>query len=224
MSNLLSVKNLQKSFIDGKIKTPVLQGIDFSLEQGETVAILGASGSGKTTFLQILGALQSFDSGQVLFLDQDYSKLGDHTLTNLREAHFGFVYQFHHLLPELTALENVLLPLMIRKMNKADAKVMATQILDQVGLSHRLSHKPGELSGGERQRVALARAMVKKPQVLFADEPTGNLDRQSSQKIMDLIFKMSKELKTAIVFITHDEQIAQGATRVLRMDDGFLRG
>lgn len=222
MNNLLTVSGLHKCFIEGKVKTPVLQGIDFSLGEAEVVAILGASGSGKTTFLQIVGGLQSFDAGEVSFLNQPYSQMSDTALTMLREKHFGYVYQFHHLLPELTALENVMLPLMIRKMNKAHALADAKMLLEATGLAARLHHKPGELSGGERQRVALARAMVKKPHILFADEPTGNLDRHSSQNVMSLMFKMSQDFKTSIVFITHDEALAQQATRILRMTDGFL--
>lgn len=222
MNKLLQVTDLYKTFVEGRIKTPVLQGIHFEAAEGERIAILGSSGSGKTTFLQIVGGLQSFDTGEVSFQDQNYSKLTDEGMTKLRELHFGFVYQFHHLLPELTALENVMIPLMIRRTNKLDAKAVATQVLEQVGLSHRLTHKPGELSGGERQRVALARAMVKKPRLLLADEPTGNLDRQASQNVMDLMFNLSHELKTTVIFITHDEELAEQASRVVRIQDGFL--
>lgn len=222
MSNLLTVKDLQHTFVEGKLTTPVLKGINLSIKEGEVLALLGASGSGKTTFLQIVGGLQGFSSGEVSFVDQHYSKLDDARLTALREANFGFVYQFHHLLPELTALENVMIPLMIRKINKKDALVQAQTMLEEVGLGHRLNHKPGELSGGERQRVALARAMVKHPHILFADEPTGNLDRESSEKVFELMLKMNQQFNTTIVFITHDEYLASRAMRVLRMEDGKL--
>ena len=222
MSKILKVEGLQKTFVEGKITTPVLQGINLEVEAGETIAILGASGSGKTTLLQILGGLQDFDAGEVTFENHAYSTLQDEAMTALRERHFGFVYQFHHLLQELSALENVMIPLMIRKISKADAILQATHVLDQVGLSHRLRHKPGELSGGERQRVALARALVKKPQVLLADEPTGNLDRQSSAKVMEVMLRMSQELHITLIFITHDESLARHASRILSMQDGVF--
>lgn len=222
MSNLLTVKDLQHTFVEGKLSTPVLKGINLCIKEGEVLALLGASGSGKTTFLQIIGGLQSFSSGEVSFIDQSYSRLDDAHLTALRETNFGFVYQFHHLLPELTALENVMIPLMIRKINKKDALMQAQTMLEEVGLGHRLTHKPAELSGGERQRVALARAMVKHPHILFADEPTGNLDRESSEKIFELMLKMNQQFNTTIVFITHDEHLASRAMRVLRMEDGKL--
>ena len=180
---ILDVTDLSKEYREGKLITPVLKHIDFQLMSQETIAIFGASGSGKSTFLQLIGGLDHFSSGEIKFGDQAYSKLSDAEKTYLREAHIGFVYQFHHLLPELTALENVLLPLMIRKLPIAQAKTQAATILGQVGLAHRLHHKPGELSGGERQRVAIARALVKKPSLLLADEPTGNLDKKSREQV-----------------------------------------
>jgi len=222
MSNILRIEALHKTFVEGKVKTPVLSGVDLEVNEGEVLAILGASGSGKTTFLQIIGGLQNFDQGEVAFLDELYSKKNDEGMTALREAHFGFVYQFHHLLPELSALENVMIPLMIRKVNKSEAYKQATAILHEVGLSHRLSHKPSELSGGERQRVALARAIVKRPRILFADEPTGNLDHQSSESVMALILKLNKEFNVTVIFITHDANLAKKADRVVKMVDGIL--
>ena len=222
MSNILRIQGLYKTFVEGKVKTPVLSGVDLEVAEGEVLAILGASGSGKTTFLQIIGGLQNFDQGEVAFLDELYSKKNDEEMTALREAHFGFVYQFHHLLPELSALENVMIPLMIRKVNKSAAYKQASTVLHEVGLSHRLSHKPSELSGGERQRVALARAIVKRPRILFADEPTGNLDHQSSESVMALILKLNKEFNVSVVFITHDANLAKKADRVVKMVDGVF--
>ncbi len=220
MSDFLKVINLHKTFVEGKIKTLVLKGVTLEVRAGEVFAILGASGSGKSTFLQILGGLQSFDVGEITFGQQQYSKSDDQAMTILRETSYGFVYQFHHLLGELSALENVMVPLMIRKLDKISCEKQAKSMLDAVGLSHRLSHKPAELSGGERQRVALARAMVKKPQILFADEPTGNLDRHSSEKMLELMLLMNKEFNTTVIFITHDEKLANHAHRVMQMVDG----
>ncbi len=220
---ILDVTDLSKEYREGKLITPVLKHIDFQLMSQETIAIFGTSGSGKSTFLQLIGGLDHFSSGEIKFGDQAYSKLSDAEKTYLREAHIGFVYQFHHLLPELTALENVLLPLMIRKLPIAQAKTQAATILGQVGLAHRLHHKPGELSGGERQRVAIARALVKKPSLLLADEPTGNLDKKSREQVMGLMLEMSQEYDIALVLVTHDESFAQKMSRVLVMDDGVLR-
>ena len=222
MNNILTVEKLHKTFVEGKIRTPVLSGIDLTVKKGEVLAILGASGSGKSTFLHIVGGLQSFDSGEITFEDQAYSTRNDEAMTQLREAAYGFVYQFHHLLGELSALENVMLPLMIRKLPKAQCIDQAKAMLHAVGLSHRLQHKPSELSGGERQRVALARAMVKQPKILFADEPTGNLDRHASETVLELMLNMKQEFATTILFITHDESLARHADRVIKMVDGVL--
>jgi lipoprotein-releasing system ATP-binding protein len=219
---LLEVTQLSKSYSEGKLTTSVLTKVDFQLQERESVAIFGASGSGKSTFLQLIGGLDHFDSGEVTLCGQAYSALTDAQKTQLREEKIGFVYQFHHLLPELSALENVVLPLMIRKTALAQAQQEAAAILAQVGLAHRLHHKPGELSGGERQRVAIARALVKKPRLLLADEPTGNLDKKSREQVIALMLEMSQEYNIALVLVTHDESFAQRMSRVLVMDDGVL--
>ncbi len=221
---ILEVTKLSKEYREGKLVTSVLKQIDFSLAAQETVAIFGASGSGKSTFLQLVGALDSFSSGEITLFGKAYSQLSDAEKTALREEKIGFVYQFHHLLPELTALENVMLPLMIRKTAVAQAKLQAVAILEQVGLAHRVHHKPGELSGGERQRVAIARALVKKPSLILADEPTGNLDKKSREQVMDLMLQMSQEYQISLVLVTHDESFAHKMSRVLVMDDGVLMG
>lgn len=223
MNELIRVVNLHKTFSEATLQTPVLRGIHLQIFESETVAILGASGSGKSTLLHTLGGLQSFDQGEINFREHAYSRLNQEQMTKMRERQFGFVYQFHHLILELSALENVMLPLMIRKIAKNVATEQAEILLTAVGLSHRAHHKPFELSGGERQRVALARALVKKPTVLFADEPTGNLDRQASEKVMDLMFTMSAEFKINLIYITHDESLAARADRILRMEDGHLK-
>ncbi len=220
---ILEVTGLCKAYREGKMVTPVLQQVNFNLAEQESVAIFGASGSGKSTFLQLLGGLDGFDQGEVKLFGQAYSGLSDAEKTALREERIGFVYQFHHLLPELTALENVMLPLMIRKQNQAQDKLQAALILEQVGLAHRLRHKPGELSGGERQRVAIARALVKKPSLILADEPTGNLDKKSREQVMNLMLEMSHNNQIALILVTHDESFAHQMNRVLIMDDGRLR-
>jgi lipoprotein-releasing system ATP-binding protein len=224
MSNsILELTGLCKEYREGVLVTPVLKNVNFSLGAAETVAIFGASGSGKSTFLQLIGGLDCFTAGEITLFGKKYSQLSDAEKTHLREERIGFVYQFHHLLPELTALENVMLPLMIRKMASAQAKSQAAAILEQVGLAHRLRHKPGELSGGERQRVAIARALVKKPSLLLADEPTGNLDKKSREHVMGLILEMSRECQISLVLVTHDESFAHQMNRVLVMDDGVLQ-
>ena len=219
---ILEITNLSKEYREGKLVTPVLKKINFSLAEKETVAIFGASGSGKSTFLQLVGALDVFTTGEISLFGKAYSTLSDADKTGLRQEKIGFVYQFHHLLPELTALENVILPLMIRKTPVNQAKMQAGAILEQVGLAHRLHHKPGELSGGERQRVAIARALVKKPSLLLADEPTGNLDKKSREYVMDLMLEMSQEHQISLILVTHDESFAHKMSRVLVMDDGCL--
>ena len=219
---ILEVTQLSKEYREGKILTPVLKNINFSLDEKESVAIFGASGSGKSTFLQLMGGLDYFTSGDIKMFGKAYSGLSDAEKTQLREEKIGFVYQFHHLLPELTALENVILPLMIRKIPVRQAKGEAAAILDQVGLAHRLHHKPGELSGGERQRVAIARALVKKPSLILADEPTGNLDKKSREQVMELMLEMSQAYAISLILVTHDESFAHRMNRVLVMDDGLL--
>lgn len=222
MSNVvLEARNIQKQFSDGKSTIEVIQDLSIKVNAGEFVSIVGASGSGKSTLLHILGGLDLPSQGQVWLNGQRFDHLGEAERGYLRNQHLGFVYQFHHLLPEFTALENVAMPLMLR----ADAsykqvKLQAEKLLDRVGLSHRISHKPGELSGGERQRVALARALVTQPKLMMADEPTGNLDRKTAQQIFALLKELQQELNMAMLIVTHDEQLAQAADRMLLMQDG----
>lgn len=222
MSNVvLEARNIQKQFSDGKSTIEVIQDLSIQVHAGEFVSIVGASGSGKSTLLHILGGLDSPSRGQVWLNGQRFDHLGEAERGYLRNQHLGFVYQFHHLLPEFTALENVAMPLMLRAdANYKTVKLQAEKLLDRVGLSHRMSHKPGELSGGERQRVALARALVTQPKLMMADEPTGNLDRKTAQQIFVLLKELQQELQMAMLIVTHDEQLAQAADRMLLMQDG----
>ncbi len=217
---ILQADQLSKTYQEGSIETSVLKGVSLKIEREETLAILGASGSGKSTLLHVLGGLDSFNSGEVTLMGQAYSALTDEAKTILRGKYLGFVYQFHHLLPEFTAVENVMMPLLIQKMKIKEAMFHATDILERVGLSHRLTHKPSALSGGERQRVAIARALVKKPALILADEPTGNLDKTSAQQVIDLMRTMSRECGSALVVVTHDEKFAHQMDRVVVMNDG----
>ncbi len=221
-NTVLHADQLSKTYQEGSVSTSVLKGVSLSIEREETVAILGASGSGKSTLLHVLGGLDSFNSGEVTLMGQAYSSLTDEAKTILRGKYLGFVYQFHHLLPEFTAIENVMMPLLIQKMKIKEAMFHATDILERVGLSHRLAHKPSALSGGERQRVAIARALVKKPALILADEPTGNLDKASAQQAIDLMRAMSRECGSALIIVTHDEHFAAQMDCVLTMDDGVL--
>ena len=223
MSKLvLEAKDIYKSFNEGKNNVDVIKGLSLAIEQGEFVSIVGSSGSGKSTLLHILGGLDLPTQGSILLNGRRFDQLGEAERGFLRNQHLGFVYQFHHLLPEFTALENVAMPLMLRKvMTFKAAKQRAEYLLERVGLSHRLTHQPGELSGGERQRVALARALVTRPQLMLADEPTGNLDRNTAVGIFELLADLRKELNMAMLIVTHDEQLAKQADRVLHMQDGL---
>ena len=223
MSKLvLEAKNIQKSFSEGKNNVDVIKGLSLSIAQGEFVSIVGSSGSGKSTLLHILGGLDLPTQGSVWLNGQRFDNLGEAERGYLRNAHLGFVYQFHHLLPEFTAFENVCMPLMLRKdATFKESKQRAEYLLERVGLSHRLTHQPGELSGGERQRVALARALVTRPQLMLADEPTGNLDRNTAVSIFELLADLRQEFNMAMLIVTHDEQLAKSADRVLHMQDGL---
>lgn len=222
MSNhVLEAKNIRKHFTDGKSTVEVIRGLDLSVVQGEFVSIVGSSGSGKSTLLHILGGLDRPSDGMVMLNGQRFDTLGEAERGYLRNQHLGFVYQFHHLLPEFTALENVAMPLMLRKDAQfKEVKQRAEYLLERVGLSHRLTHKPGELSGGERQRVALARALVAQPKLMMADEPTGNLDRKTALTIFELLSDLRQEFNMAMLIVTHDEQLAQSADKILHMQDG----
>lgn len=219
---VLACKNVSRTYQDGKLKVDVIQHLDLEVYAGESVSIVGASGSGKSTLLHIMGGLDQPSSGEVSLMGQSLSSLSQKELGKLRNQHLGFVYQFHHLLPEFTALENVMMPLLIGKMPKAQAQQQASEMLEKVGLKERMQHRPAELSGGERQRAAIARALVTRPKCLLADEPTGNLDRKNAKVILDLMLQLKNELGTALVVVTHDEELAARFQRVLTMREGTI--
>ncbi len=217
---IISCQNITKRFREGKLDVEVLRGITLDIHAGEKIAIVGSSGSGKSTLLHILGGLDLPSEGSVQVLDQDISKLSDTQRGVLRNKSLGFIYQFHHLLPEFTALENVAMPLLIGGAKVSDATEKASDILDKVGLGKRLNHKPGQLSGGERQRAAIARALVTKPQAVLADEPTGNLDHKTAMHIFDLMQSLNQEMQTAFIIVTHDMQLAEKMDKVYNLIDG----
>lgn len=221
MTIILQATNISKTYQDGKISTPVLHRVDLNIHAGEKVAIVGLSGSGKSTLLHILGGLDTPTTGDVILHGVSFNNLNETGRGNLRNQHLGFIYQFHHLLAEFSATENVAMPLLMRKnVSVAKAIAQANELLEQVGLGHRLHHRPAELSGGERQRVAIARALVTKPSLVLADEPTGNLDKDNANAVFELLSDMQKHYQTALLMVTHDNSLASRADRKLTMSSG----
>jgi lipoprotein-releasing system ATP-binding protein len=220
---VIRAEALAKTYAEGKMKTPVFDGLELAVQAGETVAIVGASGAGKSTLLHLLGGLDTPTSGEVFVAGQQMSKLSNSARGQLRNRALGFVYQFHHLLPEFTALENVMMPVALGGQDMATAKQRATALLEQVGLGHRLEHKPGELSGGERQRAAVARALVNRPACVLGDEPTGNLDEKTAATVFDLMLELNRAQKTSLVLVTHDRRLAARLDRTLELHQGKLR-
>lgn len=217
---ILQAKGISKTFTDGNKQIKVLDSVDLTVNSGEMLAIIGASGSGKSTLLHILGLLDDADSGQLVINGQDTKGLSETEKSKLRNQLLGFVYQFHHLLAEFNALDNVAMPLIVRRENRKLARIAAAKILEQVGLKDRVNHYPGQLSGGERQRVALARALVTQPKCILADEPTGNLDSDTASTMFDLIKTINQQFNTAFIIVTHDLNLAKLANRRLSMRDG----
>lgn len=218
----LLLKNIKKSYQQGTEKLHILKGADLEIKPGEMVALLGPSGSGKSTLLQVAGLLDNADSGKVVIEGKDCSKLNDRNRTQIRLNTLGFVYQFHHLLSEFSALENVMIPQMIKGEDKKEAEQNAAEILHYFGLKQRLHHRPSELSGGEQQRVAIARAIVNKPSLLLADEPTGNLDPHTAEEVLSILLKASKAMQLSGLIVTHNHELASKLTRIVTLEEGKL--
>ena len=220
---IIECQNISKTYIDGKLQVPVLDNLNFKVAHGQSVSIVGASGSGKSTLLHILGGLDKPTGGSIRLMGKDLSTLSQNSIGKLRNQYLGFVYQFHHLLPDFTALENVMMPLLIGHKSKAEAEQQALIMLEKVGLQQRVMHRPGELSGGERQRAAIARALVTHPACLLADEPTGNLDRRNAQNVLDMMLDLQSEMNASLVVVTHDDELASRFDEVLTVYDGSLK-
>lgn len=219
---IIDCEQITKSYDDGDLQVSVLENLNFRVEHGQSVSIVGASGSGKSTLLHLLGGLDKPTSGTVRLMGEDLSQLSQKAIGKLRNRYLGFVYQFHHLLPDFTALENVMMPLLIARKSRAEAEEKALAMLDKVGLKQRVLHRPGELSGGERQRAAIARSLVTHPACLLADEPTGNLDRRNAQNVLDMLLELQSELGASLVVVTHDDELATRFDHVMTMYDGKL--